>query len=638
MCGICGIVAEKNALSEREQNIVSEMKSRIRHRGPDDDGMHISSYSVLGHQRLSIIDIEHGHQPMVSRDGRHVLVFNGEIYNYIELRQNLVNNGTHFDTSSDTEVLLQMLVQKGTDALEQLNGMFAFLFLDTHTGEWILGRDQFGIKPIYHTITLSGQFLFASEIKALLAHPEVQPGVNSAGLNHYFTFQFCLGSETLFKNVNKLEAGHYLEGRGGEILNEVRYWDADFTVDEHHTESYFIDRLQYLLDDSARLQIRSDVPLGAYLSGGLDSSTISCLASQYLDGKIPVFTGKFSESPAYDESHYAREVAKSIGGVMHEVVPTANDFVKYMPEIVRVMDEPLAGPGVFPQFMVSRMAVNEVKVILGGQGGDEIFGGYARYLVGYLEQALKGAIYETQEEGKYLVGLDSIIPNLPLLKQYVPLMDNFLKKGLFEEMDARYFHLIDRSPDLASLLTDDALKSMDRGEVYEKFQKQFNHPDTQSYINKMTHFDFKTLLPALLHVEDRVSMAVSLESRVPLLDARIMELVASAPPAMKFKGGETKALLKRAVNNIVPPSILQRKDKKGFPVPLQQWMEEGVVREFVSDTLLSQSSLERGLYRPDALANIANSQGVGGRQLWGALNLEMWFQTYIDENGAGAVR
>lgn len=638
MCGICGIVAAEKSLSEREQNIVSEMKSRIRHRGPDDDGMHISTHAVLGHQRLSIIDLEHGQQPMVSRDGRFVLVFNGEIYNYIELRQNLINKAVNFDTTSDTEVLLQMLIQHGAEALSMLNGMFAFLFLDTRSGEWILGRDQFGIKPVYHTITPSGQFLFASEIKALLAHPEVHPEVNNAGLNHYFTFQFCLGDETLFKNINKLEAGHYLEGRGGEIVNEVRYWDADFSVDEHHTENYFIDRLRDLLEDSARLQIRSDVPLGAYLSGGLDSSTISCLASQSLGGEIPVFTGKFSESPAYDESNYAREVAEAIGGVMHEIVPTADDFVKYMPEIVRVMDEPLAGPGVFPQFMVSRMAVNEVKVILGGQGGDEIFGGYARYLVGYLEQALKGAIYETQEEGRHLVGLDSIIPNLPLLKQYVPLMDSFWKKGLFEEMDARYFHLIDRSPDLAVLLTDDALQSMDRRQVYEDFQKQFNHPDTQSYINKMTHFDFKTLLPALLHVEDRVSMAVSLESRVPILDTRIMELVASAPPAMKFKGGETKALLKHAVSNIVPPSILQRKDKMGFPVPLQAWMEGGAVREFVSDTLLSQASRERGLYRPEALANIANSQGVGGRQLWGALNLEMWFQTYIDESGAGAVR
>jgi len=637
MCGICGIVAEKNTLFEREQNIVSEMKSRIRHRGPDEDGMHVSTFSVLGHQRLSIIDLEHGHQPMVSRDGRHVLVFNGEIYNYLELRQDLEKNGTQFDSSSDTEVLLQMLIKKGADALSQLNGMFAFLFLDTRTGDWILGRDQFGIKPLYHTVTASGQFLFASEIKALLAHPEVKPEVNSAGLNHYFTFQFCLGSETLFKSINKLEAGHYLEGRGGEILNEVHYWDADFTVDEHHTESYFIDKLHYLLEDSARLQIRSDVPLGAYLSGGLDSSTISCLASRCLDGELPLFTGKFSESPAYDESRYARDVANHIGGVMHEVVPTAEDFVKYMPEIVHVMDEPLAGPGVFPQYMVSRMAVNEVKVILGGQGGDEIFGGYARYLVGYLEQALKGAIYETQEEGRYLVGLDSIIPNLPLLKQYVPLMDNFWKKGLFEEMDARYFHLIDRSPDLASLLTGDSLNSMNRGQVYEDFQKQFNHADTQSYINKMTHFDFKTLLPALLHVEDRVSMAASLESRVPILDTRIMELVASAPPAMKFKGGETKALLKRAVDNIIPSSILQRKDKMGFPVPLQEWMEGGIVREFVSDTLLSQRSRERGLYKPEALANISNSQGVGGRQLWGALNLEMWFQTYIDNNGAGAV-
>lgn len=635
MCGICGIVGPKGTLTEREQNIVHEMKLRIRHRGPDDNGLHISDFSVLGHQRLSIIDLEHGHQPMISHDGRYVLVFNGEIYNYLELRQKLIQHDTHFITFSDTEVLLQMLIQEGVAALCMLNGMFAFLFLDTKTGEWILARDQFGIKPLYYTVTPHGQFLFASEIKALLAHPEVPAQLSIKGLNHYFTFQYCLGAETLFKGISKVDPGHYLQGIGGTISDKVRYWDADFTVDEHHTERYFIEHLRFLLEDSARLQIRSDVPLGAYLSGGLDSSTVSCLASQCLGGEIPVFTGKFAESPAYDESQYAREVTTHISGVMHEVVPTEEDFVKYMPSIVRIMDEPLAGPGVFPQFMVSRLAVKQVKVVLGGQGGDEIFGGYARYLVGYLEQALKGAIQETREEGKYLVDLISIIPNLPLLKQYVPLMSNFWKKGLFEEMDARYFHLIDRSPDLVSLLTKDAMNQMDRNQVFEDFLTQFNHPETQSYINKMTHFDFKTLLPALLHVEDRVSMAVSLESRVPILDTRIMELVASAPPAMKFKGGKTKALLKSAVENIVPTGILQRKDKMGFPVPLSEWMGKGVVREFVIDTLLSKASRERGLYRHDALENMIKNQGVIGRQLWGALNLELWFQTYIDNNDAG---
>ena len=633
MCGICGIIGKPGSLNKKDENVVEAMKLRLQHRGPDDDGLHASKYAILGHTRLSIIDLEHGIQPMASQDGRYVLVFNGEIYNYLELRQQLIQRGVSFETFSDTEVLLQQLILDRTDALAKLNGMFAFVFLDTETGEWIAARDQFGIKPFYFTTTKPGHFLFASEIKALLTHPEVRAEVNQQGLNHYFTFQFCLNSETLFKGIQKIEPGCYLEGRAGEILKTVRYWDADYRVDEHHTEQYFVERLHSLLEDSVRLQIRSDVPLGTYLSGGIDSSTISCLAADCLDSEVPVFTGKFTESPAYDESSYAKEVAKQIGATMHEIVPTAQDFVNFMPDIIEVMDEPVAGPGVFPQYMVSRLASNHVKVILGGQGGDEIFGGYARYLVGYLEQALKGAIYETSEEGRHLVDLDSIIPNLPLLKQYVPLMQGFWRKGLFENMDARYFNLIDRSPDLERHLTEDAISNFDREQAFQEFQQLFNHPDTKSYINKMTHFDYKTLLPALLHVEDRVSMAASLESRVPILDTRIMEIVASAPPAMKFQGGETKALLRSAIQNVVPKPILDRKDKMGFPVPLSDWMREGVVRDFVNDTLLSQASYERGLYRKESLQNIANSQGVGGRQLWGALSLELWYQSYIDEGG-----
>jgi len=350
-----------------------------------------------------------------------------------------------------------------------------------------------------------------------------------------------------------------------------------------------------------------------------------------------VFVGKFAEGPEYDESNYASVVAETIGARIHEIVPTAGDFVSAMPKIIEALDEPVAGPGVFPQYMVSRFAANHVKVILGGQGGDEIFGGYARYLVGYLEQALKGAIYETQEEGKHLVDLESIVPNLPLLKNYTPLMKTFWQRGLFEDMDTRYFRLIDRSPDIANLLTLDVINGIDRKQVFSEFKKTFNHPDTRSYINKMTHFDFKTLLPALLQVEDRVSMAVSLESRVPILDTRIMSLVASAPPAMKFQGGKTKALLKSAVKNIVPDAIINRKDKMGFPVPLKEWMEHGVVRDFVNDILHSRASRERGLYKPEALINLVNTQGVGSRQLWGALSLELWHQAFIDNSESPTV-
>lgn len=632
MCGICGILAEKNSLGQQARRIVENMKSHLRHRGPDDHGTHVSKYAVLGHQRLAIIDLGNGHQPMATPDGRYILVFNGEIYNYLELRQQLIQRGYTFTTFSDTEVLLHLLVDRKEKALDKLNGMFAFVFVDTETGEWLMARDQIGIKPLYYAKTSHQQIVFASEIKSLLVHPEIQRQVNNKGLSHYFTFQFCLGDETLFKGINKLEPGHYVSGQGGEIHKKIRYWDADFSVDEHHTTQYFSDRLLALLQDSARLQIRSDVAVGAYLSGGLDSSTVACFAAEFLERGIPVFTGKFAESPLYDESSYARITSKHISATLHEITPTASDFIGCISDIIWALDEPVAGPGVFPQYVVSRAAAKHVKVVLGGQGGDEIFGGYARYLVGYLEQALKGAIFETQEEGKHLVALDSIVPNLPLLKEYVPLLKNFWQRGLFEEMDARYFRLIDRSPDIANLLTDDVIQELDRKRVFEDFKVLFNHPNTTSYINKMTHFDFKSLLPALLHIEDRVSMSVSLESRVPLLDTRIIDLVASAPPSMKFKGGKTKALLKSAVGSIVPEKIVNRKDKMGFPVPLKEWMGGGIVKEFVCDILHSRVSRERGIYKSAALDNLVNNPGVGSRQLWGALSLELWHQIYMDRD------
>lgn len=344
-----------------------------------------------------------------------------------------------------------------------------------------------------------------------------------------------------------------------------------------------------------------------------------------------LFHGRFREGPQYDESQYARMTADAISGSeLHITQPTAADFVADMPRLIYAMDEPVAGPGVFPQYRVSALAAQHVKVVLGGQGGDETFGGYARYLVGYLEQALKGAIFETQEEGRHLVSLASIIPNLPLLKNYQPLMQAFWRDGLFEDMDRRYFRMIDRSHDLASILTGEALERYDGQRVFAEFQRTFNHPDTRSFFNKMTHFDMKSFLPALLQVEDRVSMAVSLESRVPLLDTRIVDLVTSMPPAVKFNGGKVKHIFKQSVGGVLPAPVLNRKDKMGFPVPFSEWLKGGPVRDFVGDVLLGQRSRERGLFRPAALERLMQAEGQYGRQLWGALCLELWHQRFID--------
>lgn len=628
MCGIAGIL-DGGRGGEDRRPVLEAMLARIAHRGPDDQGVAIRGGAALGHCRLAIIDPEHGRQPMISRDGRYSLVFNGEIYNYQDLRRELGQEGCDLETRSDTEVMLHLLIRHGADAIRRLNGMFAFVFHDLEERSWLAGRDPFGIKPFYYA-SLADAFVFGSEIKALLAHPEIRARRDEESLEQYLTFQFCLEDRTLFQGIRKLRPGHYLRGRGGAVLEDVRYWDTNYEIDPYHTEDYFVDRLRELLEDSVRLQIRADVPLGGYLSGGLDSSLVCTLAAARLDAPMPMFHGRFQEGPAYDESAYAKAAAEAAGGRYWEVVPTAADFVAQMPGLIYALDEPVAGPGVFPQYCVSRLARDHVKVVLGGQGGDEVFGGYARYLVGYLEQALKGAIFETQEEGRHLVTLDSIVPQLPLLQQYVPLLAQFWSGGLFQPMDARYFRLIDRSQDLARLLSPDLHARFDRERMFAAFQGVFNHPQTHSYINKMTHFDQKTLLPALLQVEDRVSMAVSVESRVPLLDTRIVDLVTTMPPPMKFQGGRTKAVLKQAARPLLPATILERKDKMGFPVPLGEWLRGGPVREFVRDVLLGRSSRERGIFRPDQLEALVERPGVGGRQLWGALCLELWHQRFLD--------
>lgn len=629
MCGLVAALSNQQNLGAHVSTL-QLMLSRLAHRGPDGEGLHhVPGQALFGHRRLAVIDLEHGAQPMLSDCGRYTLVFNGEIYNYRQLRDALAQRGRPFSTDSDTEVLLQALVHWGADCVQRLNGMFAFVFHDRETNAWIAARDHFGIKPLYYTVA-SEVLYFASEIKALLAHPGIQARRDERALHQYLSFQFCLEDRTLFEGIFKIRPGHCLMGRGALIEDDRCYWEPSYQIDRYHTEDYFIEQLRDLIKDSLRLQLRSDVPLGGYLSGGLDSSLVCSLAAEQLQSPLPMFHGRFAEGPDYDESSYAKLLASHAGGLYLEAVPTAQQFVDTLPGLIHALDEPLAGPGVFPQYIVSKLARDHVTVVLGGQGGDEIFGGYARYLVGYLEQALKGAIFETQEEGRHLVTLESIVPNLALLKQYTPLLSNFWSKGLFDEMDARYFHLIDRSQGIEHLLHPDLLGPNERDVLFAEFQSVFNHPDTKSYINKMTHFDQKTLLPALLQVEDRVSMAVSLESRVPLLDPRIVDLVTSMPPPLKFQGGQTKHILKKAIRGLLPVEVLDRKDKMGFPVPLKEWMQAGCVRDFVADTLLSSRSLQRGIFNPQALQSMLNDQGVGGRQLWGALSLELWHRQFLD--------
>ena len=626
MCGIVGII-NKNGLPV-DVSLLQKMADTIHHRGPDENGIMCDGPIGFFHKRLSIIDISGGQQPMTFNNT--TIVYNGEVYNYVELREDLKMRGHSFQTSSDTEVILHLYCEYGKKFVNLLNGMFAFIIYDKNENELFIARDHFGIKPLYWYFD-DELIAFASEIKGLLAHPNIEAESHSENLFEYLTFQFIMGCGTMFKNVNKILPGHLM---GIDLntwkIHEEKYWEPDFKIDQFHTEEYFIVELDKILKKTINQQLRSDVPIGTYLSGGIDSSFVTILASQFLNKRIKSFSGAFREGPEFNELQYAQCAANKANAELFEVFPTEQEFIDLIPKLIYHLDEPVAGPGLFPQYIVSRLASQHVKVMLGGQGGDEIFGGYTRYLVAYLEQALKGAIYESNEEEEHIVSLESILPNLPSLRQYIPMMKSFWKEGSFEPMDRRYYHLIDRMGSTMEFFHADFMNECKSEEIFHKFSTYFNNPDTKSYFNKMTHFDMLGSLPGLLQVEDRVSMSVSIESRVPLLDRRIVDLISKMPAGMKFKGGEMKYLLKKTIKDIVPPEIMNRKDKMGFPVPLHIW-SKNKAKDFIMDTLLSKKAKERNMINTGHIEQLISQEQPFSRGLWGLLSLELWYNQFIDK-------
>jgi asparagine synthase (glutamine-hydrolysing) len=638
MCGIAGIVHRAGAARDPSTaSRLATMQRLIRHRGPDETGTWASADGrvSLAHARLSIIDLSpSAAQPMRSPAG-HVITYNGEIYNFIELRRELGEEA--FRTSSDTEVILHAYERWGEKCVEKLRGMFAFAIWDARRGQLFVARDRFGIKPFYYA-TVNGAFYFASEIKALLpCLPRLR--VDRDGLHDYFCFQFCLGAKTMFEGVRQLEAAHcgYVEQDG--TLAAKRYWEVHYDLDWSHTENYFIERVRECLFDSVSVHLRADVEVGAYVSGGIDSSLIAASArSLRPESRFQAFTGKFAEfGEAFDESRYVRALASARDMQLHEIDITEDDFVRHMADVIYHLDQPVAGPGSFPQFMVSRLVRERgLKVVLGGQGGDETFGGYARYLIAYFEQCIKGALDGTMHNGNFVVTYESIIPNLVTLRNYKPLIQEFWSQGIFEERDRRYFRLINRSNTFGDIVNWEVFKG---AFSFEEFRQIYwgQNVGKESYFDSMTHFDFKTLLPALLQVEDRMSMAHGIESRVPLLDHALVELAATIPANIKFQSGELKRLLKIAFKDRLPTEILERKDKMGFPVPLQKWLQRdgSRAREFVLDTFRSQRARNRFYFsRPFDVERTVEREGLFSRNLWAFLSLELWQQRFFDERSA----
>jgi len=624
MCGIAGIFDFEGKNGGVRYDAIEVMNQLQAHRGPDEDGIWVHSNSKVGfgHKRLSIIDLNEGQQPMKDSLG-NVITFNGEIYNYKELRNEL--QGYHFQTNSDTEVILAGYAKWGEDVVNHLRGMFAFSIWNEAKQEMYCARDRFGIKPFNYSL-INGSFYFSSEVKALIPFVD-KVETDTDALVDYLHFQFYLDGKTPFKDVIELSPAHYMIISDAGVKVE-QYWDVYYNLDWERNDEQFQNELSTLLNKSVELHLRSDVPVGSYISGGADSSLIASLALKHQDS-INGFNGKFSLGELYDESEFARILAEEKEVQLHELEITSSNFIDNISKIIYHLDYPIAGPGSFPQFQISEYASKHNKVVLGGQGGDEIFGGYTRYLIAYFEQCVKGAIDDTLNNGNFVVTYESIIPNLVALKNYKPLLKKFWSTGLFEDLDDRYFHLINRGTTMKE--TVDWAKLGDYDPLLA-FKKIFNGSNVgkESYFDKMTHFDFKTLLPALLHVEDRMSMAHGIESRVPFLDHPLIEFCATMPSNIKFQDGNLKRILLNTFKGDLPDAIVNRKNKMGFPVPLNHWLKDDL-KDFVFDIFNSQKAKDRFYLAPGTLDKTMDNVQVFDRKIWGLLSLELWQQEFHDK-------
>lgn len=628
MCGIAGVVSLSNAPIQEPEKVASILDRLMKHRGPDGAGQWINSQRtvVLVHRRLAVIDsTPAAHQPMHGNN-LTTLVYNGEIYNHIELRDRERQFGYQFKSRSDSETILAIHSRLGVSALQELRGMFAYALWDESRNHLTLVRDRFGIKPLYFAV--SGEFLyFASEIKALLPFvPSIS--TNSSALAEYLTFQFTISGQTLFDGVKEIPPGQYVTVKDG-VVTENRYWDVQYNIAFDKPAEYFETRLTELLNDSIKVHLRSDVEVGAYVSGGLDSSLIYGIASAHLGRGLIGFHGRFGGYPGFDESQYAQDVVNTRGGTLSTRDITSSDFITHIADVIYHLDQPVAGPGSFAQFMVSELASRHVKVVLGGQGGDEIFGGYARYLIAYFEQCIRAAIDGTYRNGSYVVTLESIIPNLGTLQEYKPLIQEFWRDGLFGPLDQRFLRLIDRSSDMKEEID---WTQLNTSAVYERFFGIFNsrrNVGKEAYFDSMTHFDFKTLLPALLHVEDRMSMAHGLESRVPFLDHPLVEFAATIPADVKFKDGQLKHLLKSTFRKELPTGVISRRDKMGFPVPLTPWFANEL-KDFFFDTVATMETKSRQGMNASAIRKNFQRTGKFSRKTWALLSLELWHEQFHD--------
>ncbi len=632
MCGIAGKINFANEASVSRAEIEAMLRP-IRHRGPDGQGIHLDGNVGLGHLRLSIIDLDTGAQPMTNEDETVWIVFNGEIYNFQELRKELLAKGHVFKSKSDTEVIIHAYEEFGVDCVTKLRGMFALAIWDSKSRRLFLARDRMGIKPLYYSQT-SREFLFGSELKAIVAEPEFDRTIDRRALRTFLSFNYLPGEATLFQAVKKMQPGHYLVVEDGKVSTRC-YWDLHFTKERYGTSfDEAVEELRALLATTVRDHMIADVPVGVLLSGGVDSSAVLSFAAQNTGKKINTFTVGFDSDQVVDERPFARSAAKKFGTEHHEISITETDFWNFLPDYVWHMEEPVCEPPAVALYYVSRLAREHVKVVLSGEGGDEAFAGYPNYpnmmrldrirsAAGPLARTVGGSaefagkIFNNEKWRRYGSALGR-----PLATQYFSRTSG--PTNFFNRNAENFF-----TPEfLAHTATVSAVGLV--GDLITTVKDE-------SLLNQMLYVDTKTWLPDDLLVKaDKMTMANSIELRVPLLDHVVLEFAASLPPEFKVSGRETKRILKAAFARTLPEEILTRK-KAGFPVPYESWLR-GELKQQVEDVLLSDRCLSRGYFKKAEVARLLElnfRDGSFAKEVFCLLVLELWHRAFLDVSPDG---
>ena len=630
MCGICGIAIPDHLDRDVDSALLIRMRDSLTHRGPDDAGVFIDGSVGLGHRRLSIVDLAGGHQPMSNEDGRVWIVYNGEVYNHRDLRPDLEARGHKYQTASDTETIIHLYEEHGPRAVERLRGMFAFAIWDAPRRRLMLARDRLGIKPLYYTLSADGVICFASEIKALLEARQVGAELNYDALADYAANRYTSGEETLFRGVKRLLPGHTLVWTNGRVEIE-RYWDVSFEKpDAQLTEQQYIDGFTELFQESVRLRLMSDVPLGMFLSGGIDSSAIVSAMSGMVSDPIKTFSVAFEEREA-NELEYARMVSRAFGTDHHEIVVSPQQFFDALPAMVYQEDEPIAHPSSIPLYFVSKLAAKHVKVVLTGEGSDELLAGYDKYRKTVYNLALGRAYHNTMPASVRNAVERAILKLNGASRVRQKLSRTFLcLEPRIEDIYFDNFSVFSRAMQ-RRLFTRDTRERMLESDPYAAPLALLAGADSSSLLDQLLSADLKTYLHELLMKQDQMSMAASIESRVPFLDHKLVEFAAALPENMKLRGLTTKYILRQAMKNRLPREILTRR-KMGFPVPVGSWLRNKF-SHVVDEYVLNPRALERGIFEPAFVRELVARHNAGenhAERLWALINFEIWQRRFFD--------